>query len=197
MSFAYAVALTGSIATGKSTVANYCKDHGISVIDADSIAHQILDQEYKAIQQYFGYSIIVDERVDRKALGDIVFKDKTKRKWLEGLLHPLIYNDIETKAQVLDRGKQVYLVDIPLFFESKRYSIDKVLLVYTNKQLQLTRLMHRNGLSKEAALQRIHTQMDIEEKRLYAQYILENHGSISDLYHDCDILKERIIGDFK
>jgi len=196
MSFAYAVALTGGIATGKSSVAHYFKTFGFEIIDADSIAHEILDTQYLAIQDYFGAEVIEGTRVNRKALGAIVFADEEKRKWLETRLHPLIYKVIEEASCLLDRKKKVYLVDIPLFFETKRYTIEKVLLVYTDKETQLARLMQRDSLSKEDALRRMASQMDIEQKRPYASYIIDNTGSKDTLYTACKRVKDEIEGDF-
>jgi len=196
MSFAYAVALTGGIATGKSSVAHYFKAFGFEIIDADSIAHEILDTQYLAIQDYFGAEVIEGKRVNRKALGAIVFANEEKRKWLETRLHPLIYRAIEEASYLLDRKKKVYLVDIPLFFETKRYTIEKVLLVYTDKETQLARLMQRDSLNKEDALRRIASQMDIEQKRLYASYIIDNTGSKDALYTACKRVKDEIVGDF-
>ena len=196
MSFAYAVALTGGIATGKSSVAHYFKAFGFEIIDADSIAHEILDTQYLAIQDYFGAEVIEGKRVNRKALGAIVFANEEKRKWLETRLHPLIYRAIEEASYLLDRKKKVYLVDIPLFFETKRYTIEKVLLVYTDKETQLARLMQRDSLNKEDALRRIASQMDIEQKRPYASYIIDNTGSKDALYTACKRVKDEIVGDF-
>ena len=105
MPFFYAIALTGSIATGKSTAVVYLEKLGFEVIDADTIAHQILNEQHKKIAKLFGKDIVKKQEVDRKALGAIVFADAVKRKVLEDLLHPLIYTRIEALAKVLDRKK--------------------------------------------------------------------------------------------
>ena len=96
MAFKYAVVLTGSIATGKSTVSKMLTASGFHIIDADQIAHKILDEQYQAIAEMFGETLIRDGRVERKALGSIVFADSAKRKALEALLHPLIYDERES-----------------------------------------------------------------------------------------------------
>jgi len=155
VAFEYAVALTGGIATGKSTVAKFFSFFGFTVIDADNIAHEVLDQQYKAVGKLFGDEVIKNKKVKRKKLGKIVFKDEKKRKELEALVHPLIYEEIERLSEAEDRLVKPYLIDIPLFFETKRYPIEKSLLVYTDKKTQIKRLMHREGYSKKEAKRRI------------------------------------------
>lgn len=193
--FQYAIALTGGIATGKSTVASILKDEGFTVIDADMIAHEVLDEEYRFIAKLFGNNIVKNAKVDRKKLGNIVFSDVQKRKVLEAYVHPKIYDKILKISQELDRQKKVYIVDIPLFFENERYAIKRSIVVYATKQQQLNRLMHRNGLSKEEALLRIDSQMDIEKKRDKASYVIDNSGNIEDLYAEVIRIKEKILGE--
>ncbi len=186
MSFKYAIALTGGIASGKSSVVEIMLSLGFEVIDADKIAHDILDKQSQKVSELFGEMVVVDGRVDRKALGSIVFEDKSKLKQLEALLHPLIYNEIESKAREKDKKEKPYFIDIPLFFESNRYkNISKSLLIYAPKERQLERLMRRDNSTKEEALLRINAQMDIEEKKSLATYIIDNSGSIESLRELC------------
>lgn len=196
MAFEYAIVLTGSISTGKSTVSKILASYGFTVIDADTIAHQVLDEQYHKIGQIFGTHIVHNKKVDRKALGAIVFTDISKRKELEALLHPLIFDRIKQLSKKEDRLKKPYLIDIPLFFENERYPIEKSLVVYANKESQLERLMQRDGYSKQEALSRIETQMDIEEKRKRATYLIDNSGDLNHLQHECKKIKETITGDF-
>lgn len=197
MAFSYAVALTGSIATGKSTVVNIFISLGFDIIDADKIAHQVLNEEHESIAMMFGADVVKDKEVDRKLLGGIVFSNEHKRKQLESLLHPLIYARIEGIATLLDVQKKPYLVDIPLFFEGKRYPIEKVLVVYTPPLLQLQRLMQREKISKEEAKKRIGIQISIEEKRKKADYVIDNSGTLVALKHECMRVKEKILGEFR
>ena len=196
MSFQYAIALTGSIATGKSTVAKIFTQFGFTVIDADRIAHEILEKQQESIGQLFGRNLIVEGKVDRKALGRIVFADNQKRKKLEALLHPLIFDEIKRLSIEEEKLQKPYLVDIPLFFESKRYPIEKSLVVYTPKAIQLKRLMLRDGYNEQEALQRIEIQMDVEEKRKRATYIIDNRDDLIALKHECIRVKEKIEKDF-
>ena len=197
MAFEYAVVLTGSIATGKSTVAEVFSSFGWSVIDADKIAHTILDKQYEAIASMFGEGYIVNSKVKREELGKLIFKDKKKKEELEALLHPLIYQEIEYLSLKEDRFKKPYLIDIPLFFETKRYPIEKSLVVYTTKDEQLKRLMQRNGYNMQEALSRIASQIDIEKKRQMATYVITNINDLEALTNECKSVKEQILGDFK
>ncbi len=193
MAFKYAVVLTGSIATGKSTVSKALTASGFHIIDADQIAHKILDEQYLTIADMFGEKLITDGRVDRKALGAIVFADSTKRKELEDLLHPLIYNEIERLSMQQDLLKKPYFIDIPLFFEGERYPIKKSLVIYTTKVQQLERLISRDGYTKEEALDRIKTQIPVEEKRKRATYVIDNSGTLTQLKEECERVKEEIL----
>ncbi len=190
--FGYAIALTGSIATGKSMVAMIFKAWGFDIIDADSIAHTILDTQRDTIAKMFGADLVQQDKIDRKALGAIVFTDTKKRKQLEALLHPLIYKHIEHLAIELDKKKEPYLVDIPLFFENKSYPIKRVIVVYTPKAIQLERLIQRDNSSQIDAQKRIDTQISIEEKRTYATYLIDNSSTVEALEKACVSVKEAI-----
>jgi len=196
MLFKYAIALTGSISTGKSTAVELLKQTGFHIIDADSVAHQVLDEQHQAIAKEFGEEFVADEKVDRKSLGSMIFTDKEKRKVLEELLHPLIYTRISEKATLLDKRAEPYIVDIPLFFEGGRYAIENVIVVYAKKEQQLERLMQREGYSEEEALSRINAQIDIEEKRKSASYVIDNSGDLKQLQYETERIREEILGDF-
>ncbi len=196
MLFKYAIVLTGSISTGKSSAVDLLKHRGFHVIDADSVAHQVLNEQYQTIAKEFGEQFVKDEKVDRKLLGSMIFADKEKRKILEELLHPLIYARIAEKSMLLDKRAEPYIVDIPLFFEGGRYAIENVIVVYAKKEQQLKRLMQREGYSEEEALLRINAQIDIEEKRKNATYIINNSGDLQQLQYETERIREEILGDF-
>jgi len=192
--FEYAVALTGGIATGKSTVSRLLKESGFRMIDADEIAHEIINEQASAIASHFGDKFVVNGKVDRKLLGALVFSDPEKRKVLESLLHPLIYERIKAEAAKLDKRAEPYIVDIPLYYEGGRYAIDKVIVVYAKKEQQLKRLMERDAYSKEDALSRIDAQIDIEDKRDNASHIIDNSGNLKQLAFETQRVKDEIIG---
>jgi len=194
--FSFGVVLTGGIATGKSTIAHYLKEDGFSVIDADAIAHETLDEETLDIVKIFGKDILNDQKIDRKKLGNIVFNDTQKRKELENILHPIILQKITISAQEKDKLKKLYFIDIPLFFETKNYDISKVLVVGTSKEEQLKRLMLRNNYSTKEAQLRINTQLSIEEKEKMATYLIDNRGTIEALKENYKTVIKEIEGDF-
>lgn len=178
----YAFALTGGIATGKSTLCKMLQHKGFEVVDLDKITHEILSQRAKDIKRLFGENFVKQEEVDTKALGNLIFANKKAKKKLEDFIHPLIRQKTEQKTEKLDRLKKPYLVDIPLFFEKQGvYDIKNSILVYAPKQIQLQRLMERSNLSLEEANLRISSQMDIEEKKALATYVLDNSKSIDEL----------------
>ena len=193
MAFEYAVALTGGIATGKSSATMLLSLYGFRFIDADKIAHAMLDQHSDKITTLFGSEFVVDAKVDRVKLGALVFAAPEKRKALESLLHPLIYDEIARQSEEQDRFKKPYIIDIPLFFEGDRYPIEKSVVIYTSKIKQLERLMKRDGYEEEEALRRIESQMDIEAKRQRATYVVDNSGDLKQLQRECDRVKDEIL----
>jgi len=195
VAFEYAIVLTGSIATGKSSASAFLSSLGFQIIDADKVAHQVLNEQSSVISDMFGEELVSNGEVDRKALGSMVFTDSTKRKILEDLLHPLIYDEIERRSSVLDKKKKPYLVDIPLFYEGERYPIEKSIVVYTTKEKQLQRLMERNGYTQEEAQSRIDTQIPVEEKRKKASYVIDNSGTLTHLKAECERVTKEIMND--
>ena len=182
--FPNAYVITGSIASGKSTVVNLLKERGFSVIDADLIAHKQLEICKREIVETFGEQILDETgRIDRKKLGDTVFNEPKKLKNLEQILHPKIKAEIFFKASQLECLGQVYFVDIPLFFEKKeRYAEFKnVAVIYAPKELLLSRLMNRNALNLEAAKARVELQMDTEQKKKMAKFVIDNSNDRENL----------------
>jgi len=167
--------LTGSIATGKSTVASLLRLYGYTIISADEIAHKLLENYSKDIETLFGTS-------DRKKLGKIVFNDKTKREQLENFLHPKIKKFIIDESKKLEKYNVPYFVDIPLFFETKNYpEFNKVVVVYTPQKIQIKRLADRNSISIDEATKLVNLQMNIEDKKLKADYVIDNSKDIKHL----------------
>ena len=182
--FPNAYVITGSIASGKSTVVSLLKERGFSVIDADLIAHEQLEICKGEIIREFGEQILDEAgKIDRKKFGAIVFREPKKLKNLEQILHPKIKAEIFFKASQLESLGQVYFVDIPLFFEKKeRYAEFKnVAVIYAPKELLLSRLMSRNGLNLEEAKARVELQMDIEQKREMANFLIDNSSDRENL----------------
>lgn len=180
--YKYAVVLTGSIATGKSTLSSLLKLHGYYIIDADAIVHLLLEKNHEALKKMFGESVIKEEKVDRKEIGQIVFNDANKKKALEEFIHPLVKEEILKEALRRESFEIPYFVDVPLYFETDNYpEFEKVAVVYTPKERQLARLMKRNGMDEKTALSRIALQIDIEEKKKKADFVIDNSGDLKSL----------------
>lgn len=192
MAFSYAIALTGGIATGKSTVASLLALNGMRVIDADTISHDILDASYEWVKENFGDEFVDGTKVNRAKLGQLVFSNSEAKKKLEAFLHPKIRAEIEQRSIKQDSFKFPYLIDIPLFFENGAYDIKESVVVYVPKDIQLERFMKRNGYSKEESLRRIESQMDIEEKRKRATWIIDNSKDLKHLQRECEEFVEKI-----
>jgi dephospho-CoA kinase len=195
MAFKYAIALTGGIATGKSTVASLLALNGLRVIDADAIAHKLLDENSSWVSEQFGSEFVKNGRVDRASLGKLVFADNEAKAKLEAFLHPKIREAIELESEKQDGFEFPYLIDIPLFFETGAYDIKDSVVVYTPKAIQLDRFIKRNGFSEEESLRRIESQMDIEEKKRRATWVIDNSQNLKHLQAECekfvDIIKEK------
>ncbi len=174
MAYEHAIVLTGGIATGKSTVSNILKTHGFEVIDADSIAKEILPLYVKEVQNIFGDRVVKEGAIDRKALGAIIFNDKSEREKLNAFLHPLIREEIFKRSQMLEEKKKPYIIDIPLYFESDGYHCKVVVVVYAPIEVQRKRLMIRENFTKEEAQKRIDAQISIEEKKVMADFLINN-----------------------
>ena len=209
MKFKHAVVITGSIGSGKSAVCELLADRGFEIIDADKISHCVLDRCAAQVAEIFGAQYVVqkdaqarnlsshaefdasgDEEisaahrasVDRKKLGELVFKNPAELAKLEALLHPKITAEILSQAQALEAKEKLFFVDIPLFFEGKRYEFfDKVAVVYAPKDTLIARVMKRNRLDHAAAKHRVELQTDIEQKRAMADFVIDNSGDLAAL----------------
>jgi dephospho-CoA kinase len=193
----YAIALTGGISTGKSTVCSVLRLMGFKIIDADSVAHEVLEEQHSALINHFGESCIANGKVNRKFIGNIVFNDAEEKKWLEALVHPLIREKILSQAKRSETQQIPYFIDIPLFFETKAYPIKRSLLIYATKELQLDRLIKRDGFSAEEAQARIDSQMSIDEKRELATDIIENCEDVGTLMMKLEDYRRKIHADYE
>ncbi|PUE65847.1 dephospho-CoA kinase [Arcobacter caeni] len=189
--FKNAIALTGGISTGKSTVCNLFKLHGFLTIDADLIAHKLLDENSNKIASMFGEQYVENGKVLRKELGKIIFSNEENKLKLEALLHPLIKEQIIKESKIFEEQNKPYFVDIPLFFEKMNYPISKSLVIYTPKEIQIQRLMKRDNIDENEAKLKISNQMDIEEKRKLADMVIDNSQNLKHLQAEV----ERIIGE--
>ena len=181
------VGLTGSIAVGKTFVLGVLSELGCHVIDADVVARQVAlpgSPGLKAVIDAFGEEVLKsDGSLNRARLGEIVFADEAKRQQLNSILHPFIIaaQDAQLRELELQDPKGIVVVDAALMIESGGYQrFDKLIVVHCRPEVQLQRLMRRNKLSREEAEQRIATQMPQEEKKRYADYLIDTSGEFAE-----------------
>ncbi|KGX93393.1 dephospho-CoA kinase [Pontibacillus halophilus JSM 076056 = DSM 19796] len=174
------IGLTGSIATGKSTVASMIKDMNIPVIDADELSREVVEPgeaAYQQIKETFGEGVFqTDGFLDRKALGRIIFNDEEKRKQLNDIVHPAVRERmLEKRDDYVEQGTRAVVLDIPLLFESGlSHYVDRTLVVAVDEDTQLKRLMERDESTREEALSRINAQIPISEKAEMADAAIDN-----------------------
>jgi dephospho-CoA kinase len=190
--FSKAIIISGGIASGKSTAVSLLKISGFDIVDADIIAHNVLDNSLKEVEEAFGQSLEYKGAADRKKIGSIVFKDSKKRELLESILHPKIKDGIFEECQRLEKKGVAYFVDIPLFFEKQDSykEFKRSVLIYATKELQLQRLMKRDSLSKEEALLSLKAQMPIDEKKPLATKVVDNTKDLPHLQNEIDIITQ-------
>ncbi|MBQ5152033.1 dephospho-CoA kinase [Macrococcoides caseolyticum] len=191
------IGLTGGIASGKSTVANYLKENGFAVIDADIAARQAVEkgtEGLRKVAETFPGVLNEDGTLNRKALGAIIFNDKAQRDNLNKIVHPIVRRLMdEEKAAALSEGK-VVVMDIPLLYENElEHTVDEVWVVYVSYDIQKMRLMKRNELSESEADARINSQMSMDEKRNKADIVIDNCHDLDSLYKRL----EALIKDYK
>ncbi|MEH7176462.1 dephospho-CoA kinase [Neobacillus vireti] len=180
------IGLTGGIASGKSTVSNMLKEMDITVIDADIEARLAVEKGepgYQKIVAEFGQDILLASgEIDRVKLGSIIFHNAEKRQLLNNIVHPEVRKRMSDKVEAAKgSGEQVIVLDIPLLFESKlTYMVEKTILVYVDRSVQLQRLMERNDLTLEDAEARVKSQMPLAEKVALADAIIDNNGAVAE-----------------
>lgn len=201
----YIVAVTGGIATGKSTAINYIKLRGYKVIDFDEISHEVLNNKIviNELVNAFGKSILENEKINRKKLGSYVFSDKVKLETLNTITHNRIYNKASKQIQENEKENILFL-DIPLLYETKvKFEefykvVDEVWVISSNPRVQATRLMIRDKINIDIANKKIKSQMNLRLKERLGNVIFYNNSDIYALYEDLRIelfnLEKRVKG---
>ena len=201
MNMSYILGLTGSIATGKSTVAKLFLSAGIPVVDADLGARAVVlpgAPGLADIIEHFGEAYLLsDGTLDRKRLGALIFSDREKRKELDVLLKERINDWIQAeKERYISEGHKLIVLDIPLLYEGGyEDSCDAVMVVYVPEELQVQRLMSRNHLDADEAAQRMQSQLSIEKKKELADFVIDNSGTIEETKKQVNdwLLKHRTV----
>lgn len=194
------IGITGGISTGKSTVTKILRKKGFKVIDADVISRAVLnidEEAYCKVVKFFSRDILNDDKtINRKLLGEKIFKDKTLRKKLNSITHPVIMKIIKEEID-LNYNEDILFLDIPLLIEIyeslDKYDIyiDEIWLIYCDKETQIKRLMKRDEITLESARLKVNAQMDIEEKKKYADKIIYNTKDKEQLEKDIENLLEQ------
>ncbi len=196
------VGLTGGIVGGKSTVASMFKDLGAKIIDADKLGHSVIlpnKPAWKKIVKIFGKDIIQnDMTIDREKLGKIVFANQSLLKKLNKITHPeitkMIKKEIDSVKNKTHNQEKVLIVDAALIYEAKidRF-MDKIIVVYIDKDEQIKRLIKRNNLSKDEALQRVRSQMPMEEKAKISDYVIDNSSFLDKTKEQVEKIWKKLV----
>lgn len=175
------VGLTGGVGSGKSTVAAILRELGAEVVDADEASHAVYEPGtpgFSAVVREFGDDYVRDGRINREALGDLVFKDPDALGRLNAIVHPLVREWMARRtAEAVDRGAEVVVQDVPLLFENGLEALfPTTILVWVPPDVQVERLVGGRGFTAERARKVIATQMPIDEKRRRATQVIDNSG---------------------
>ncbi len=185
------IGLTGGIGTGKSTVGRKLKERGYPVIDLDVISREVItypEVKEKLVEE-FGSEILLDKgaarekwEISRNRLGQIVFKDEKKVNVLNSIMHPAIIRKMKREMEKEEKIHRTVIVEVQLLFEvNLEGEFDFTVLVYSDKEVQMKRVMERDKRDFEEVKNIIGSQMDMELKRKKSDYIIENNGSMEEL----------------
>ena len=194
----YVLALTGGIATGKSTADQFFEKKNIPIVDCDKIAHDLMkpkNASWQVIKDNFGGEYLNDDQtINRKKLGQLVFSDKSALNKLNQLTHPLIFDKTIQKIESY-QNEDMVILDAPVYFESgwdKKNIADGILVITLPEPVQIDRLKQRNNLTDEEARMRIKSQIPLDKKTQLADFVIENTGTIKELESKLEHLLNKI-----
>ncbi|WP_257295788.1 dephospho-CoA kinase [Endozoicomonas sp. YOMI1] len=188
----FTVGVTGGIASGKTTVTDFFASKGIRIVDADIASRVVVEPGKPAladIERRYGPEILLDGSLDRRKLRTIIFDDADERKWLEGLLHPLIRDQIILE---LTHAESSYAVLVsPLMLETSQHElVDRLLVVDVPESVQLSRTMARDQMTEEQTRLILNSQMERQQRVGRADDIVDNSGSLTRLHRSLDKLHQ-------
>ena len=193
--------LTGGIGSGKSTAAALFRDRGVPVVDADELAREAVSPSSAGLAEVlaaFGPEILsADGSLDRKQLGGLIFADAEARKRLNAITHPIVRRLSQERFRALEeRGVTLAGYDVPLLFEVGLDAVLRPIVVVTAREAtQVARILARDGITEQAARERIRSQLPLADKQKRADYVLYNNGSPSELAAQIDALLEKLRGE--
>jgi dephospho-CoA kinase len=185
------IGLTGGIATGKTTVANYLADaYNLPVLDADIYAREAVDVDSPLLEQIVkrhGEKILLaDGSLNREKLGEIIFNNQQERLWVDNLIHPYVGDRLS--LDIKETSVKTLVAVVPLLFEAGMTDlVTEIWVVSCSQKQQLNRLMQRNQLTLEQAQARINSQMPLTEKNKKADIVLDNGSTVEKLLQQVDI----------
>lgn len=180
------IGLTGGIASGKSTVASELRKQNVPVFDADEVSRNAVAKGSKGlalVAEAFGAEYLTaDGEMDRAKISQLVFSDKEALKTLEGILHKIVWDEAEAfLAEAIEKNEKLAVLDVPLLIECKWHErVDCVWLVAVSKEQQIKRAMIRSGMTEEEVKARIAAQMSLEDKKKFADVVLDNSGALEE-----------------
>ena len=180
------IGLTGGIASGKSTVATELRKQNIPVFDADEVSRKAVAKGSKGlamVAEAFGSEYLTSEgEMDRAKISQLVFSNKEALKTLEGILHKIVWDEAEAfLAEAREQKAKLAVLDVPLLIETKWHErVDLVWLVAVSKEQQIKRAMIRSGMTEEEVKARIAAQMSLEDKKKFADVVLDNSGTVEE-----------------
>ena len=180
------IGLTGGIASGKSTVATELRKQNVPVFDADEVSRNAVAKGSKGlalVAEAFGAEYLTsDGEMDRTKISQLVFSDKEALKTLEGILHKIVWDEAEAfLAEAREQKAKLAVLDVPLLIETKWHErVDLVWLVAVSKEQQIKRAMIRSGMTEEEVKARIAAQMSLEDKKKFADVVLDNSGALEE-----------------
>ena len=194
------IGITGGIASGKSTVTNYLRQKGYQVIDADQVVHELQAKGgklYQALVSWLGSAILNEAgELERPKLSQLIFSSQENLAKSSQLQNDIIREELANRRDQLAKTEETFFMDIPLLFEQDYADwFDEVWLVYVNPETQIKRLKARNGYSQEEAQQRLASQMKLEDKVPYADFVIKNDGNLEELIEQIDKKLRRLRND--
>lgn len=189
------IGLTGSIATGKTSVSQFLRSLNYEVIDADEISRNLLQVNGKCYDEViatFGRKYLKNDlSIDRLKLGKLIFNDKNAKKKLEAIIHPQVIE--ESLRQIEESEDEIIFLSVPLLFESKMDKLcDKIICVFVSYETQIKRLMERDKITKEEAINKINAQMPIISKLAKSDYVVDNNDTLHKTYQQVLKIIERM-----